>query len=48
MVFVTNDLRIRLGGAMSQVQDAGLLNEIISVEELEQKTAPSALAGVQD
>jgi hypothetical protein len=33
---------------MSQIENSALLNEIINVEELEQKTAPSALAGVCD
>jgi hypothetical protein len=33
---------------MSQIENSALLNEIINVEELEQKTAPSALAGVME
>ena len=33
---------------MSHIENSALLNEITNVEELEQKTAPSALAGVQD
>ena len=31
---------------MSQIENLALLNEIVNVEELEQKTAPSAMASV--
>jgi hypothetical protein len=40
MVFVTNNLHKVNGGAMSQIENAALLYEIVNVEELEQKTAP--------
>jgi hypothetical protein len=31
---------------MSHIENSALLNEIINVEELEQKVAPSAIVGV--
>ena len=33
---------------MSQIENLALLNEIVNVEELEQKTAPSAAATLNE
>jgi hypothetical protein len=33
---------------MSQIENSALLNEIINVEELEEKLAPSGIAAVDD